>query len=151
VDEIEDPLEAEKNPEMAKLKSQWRELLEKVGALKTSLGGVMADTRPKTLEEGTLVLVCKGPFHHDQLSKPENKSLVEQVLKEFAGRPITLVPVLSEGPVAAAKASPVRSPRSYSAAKIDPKDLEKEEPIVAAVTKLFNGVVVEVKRNTPQK
>jgi len=151
VEEIEDPLEAEKDPEMAKLKSQWREFLEKVGTQKKSLEGVLTDTRPKSLEEGTLVLVCKGPFHHEQLSNPENKKLVEQVLKDFLGRPVTLVPVLAEGDVSPTKPSPLRSPRSFSASKMDPKELEKEEPIVAAVTKLFNGVVVEVKRNTPQK
>ncbi|HJT24643.1 MAG TPA: DNA polymerase III subunit gamma/tau, partial [bacterium] len=43
VDEIEDPVDAEESPEMAKLKSQWQELLEKVGAQKTALKGVLMD------------------------------------------------------------------------------------------------------------
>jgi DNA polymerase III gamma/tau subunit len=152
VDEIEDPVVNDKNPEMAKLKSQWRELLEKVGAQKKALQGVLVDTRPKNIDEGTLVLVCKGQFHHEQLSKPENKILVEKLLEEALGRKITLVPVLPEGTTATAeKPAGPRVPKSASAVKVDVAELEKEEPIVAAAMKLFGGKIVEVKRNNPQK
>lgn len=153
VDEIEDPVAAEKNPELAKLKGQWTEILEKVGVQKKALQGVLTDTRPKNLDEGTLVLVCKGPFHHEQLSKPENKVLIEKVLEDALGRKITLVPVLPEGTAAAAaeKPSNLRAPKPLSAPKVDMEKLEKEEPIVAAAVKMFGGKVVEVKRNNPQK
>jgi hypothetical protein len=151
VDEIEDPIDAGKNPEMAKLKSQWREFLEKVGTQKKALQGILSDTHPKNLDEGTLVLVCKGPFHQEQLSKPENKTLVEQILKEQLGRPITLVPVLPEGTPMPEKPSGPRAPKPLSAPKVDLKELEKEEPLVAAALKMFGGKIVEVKRNNPQK
>jgi len=152
VDEIEDPVEAEASPEMAKLKSQWQELLEKVGAQKASLKGVLVDTRPKKIDEGTLTLVCKGPFHHEQLSKPENKVFVEKILEELIGRKINLVPVLSETKAAAPdKPAGPRAPKPLSAPKVDVEKLEKEEPIVAAALKMFGGKIVEVKRNNPQK
>jgi hypothetical protein len=152
VDEIEDPQENEKNPEMAKLKSQWREILEKVGSQKKALQGILMDTRPKKLEEGTLVLVCKGPFHHEQLSKPENKVLVERLLEEAVGRKINLVPVLPEGAPAASpeKSSGPRAPKALASPKVDVKELEKEEPLVAAALKMFGGKIVEVKRNNPK-
>ena len=155
VDEIEDPVEAEKNPELAKLKSQWREFLESVSAQKKSLQAVLIDTRPKSLDEGTLVLLCKGPFHQEQLSKAENKTLVEQILKDLLGRPITLVPVLAEGaakPSEAKAPSPsARAPKSLVAPTVDVKELEKEEPLVAAALKMFGGKIVEVKRNNPKQ
>ena len=152
VEEIEEPLEAEKNPEMAKLKSQWRELLEKIGAQKKSLQGVMVDTRPTGLDEGTLVLACISQFHHEQLSKPENKVLVEKILEETLGRKINLVPVLPESKAAAPeKTSGPRAPKPLSAPQVDVKELEKEEPLVAATLKMFGAKIVEVKRNNPQK
>lgn len=152
VDEIEEPVEAEQSPEMAKLKSQWQELLEKVGAQKAALKGVLIDTRPKKFDEGVLTLVCKGPFHHEQLSKPENKVLVEKLLEETVGRKITLVPVLSEIKAAVPdKAKGPRAPKPLSAPQVDVEKLEKEEPIVAAALKMFGGKIVEVKRNNPQK
>ena len=152
VDEIEDPAEAEKNPEMAKLKSQWTEFLEKVAIQKKMLEGVLRDTRPKHIDEGTLILVCKGPFHHEQLSKPENKVLVEKLLEEILGRKINLVPVLPEGTATATDKSPaLRAPKPLSALKIDVEKLEKEEPIVAAAMKMFGAKIVDVKRNNPQK
>ncbi len=152
VDEIEEPVEAEQNPEMAKLKSQWQEFLEKVGAQKASLKGVLVDTRPKKIDEGTLTLVCKGPFHHEQLSKPENKVFLEKLLEEVLGRKITLVPVLPESSAPSPeKPSGPRAPKPLSAPKVDVEKLEKEEPIVAAALKMFGGKIVEVKRNNPQK
>ncbi|HVM31838.1 MAG TPA: DNA polymerase III subunit gamma/tau [bacterium] len=154
VEEIEDFEQDSKNPEMAKLKSQWREFLETVAGQKKALQGVLVDTRPKSLEEGTLVLTCKGPFHQEQLSKAENKTLVEQILKDLMGRPITLVPVLgAEAPKAADTKAPgtARAPKAMAAPAVDVKELEKEEPLVAAALKMFGGKIVEVKRNTPKQ
>jgi DNA polymerase-3 subunit gamma/tau len=154
VEEIEDSIEAGKNPELAKLKSQWREFLESISAQKKSLQAVLIDTRPKTLDEGTLVLLCKGPFHQEQLSKTENKTLVEQILKDLLGRPITLVPVLTEGaakPSETKAPSASRAPKSLVAPTVDVKELEKEEPLVAAALKMFGGKIVEVKRNNPKQ
>ena len=152
VDEIEDAVEAEKSPEMAKLKGQWREMLEKIGTKNKSLRGVMEDTRPKTMDEGTLVLVCKGPFHLEQLAKPENKAIVEDLLAEILGHKISLVPVLPEKPSVVGEKSPgPRAPKPLSAPVLDEKRLEKEEPLVAAAINIFGAKVVEVKRNSPQK
>jgi DNA polymerase-3 subunit gamma/tau len=152
VDEIEEPLEADGSPEIAKLKSQWQELLEKVGAKNASLKAVLADTRPKTLDSGTLVLLCKGPFHYEKLSVTENKVLVEGFIEELVGRKINLIPVLPEGAVknASSEKPAVRAPKPLSSPKIDVKEIEKEEPVVAAAMKLFGAKVVEVKRSNPK-
>jgi len=112
----------------------------------------MEDTQPKSLELDTLIIACKGPFHHEQLSKPENKALVEKLLEEMLGRKVTLAPVLADGaPQAPEKPSGPRAPKSLSAPKIDVEKLEKEEPLVAATMKMFGAKIVEVKRNNPQK
>jgi hypothetical protein len=153
VDEIEEPVETDSSPELAKLKSQWQELLEKIGAKKAALKGVLIDTRPKTLDEKTLVLLCKGPFHFEQLSKTENKDLVESVIEEMVGHKISLIPLLPAAAVknASSEKPALRAPKPMSSPKIDVKEIEKEEPVVAAAMKLFGAKVVEVKRNTPPK
>jgi len=152
VDEIEEPVEADGSPEIAKLKSQWQELLEKVGAKNASLKAVLADTKPKTLDSGTLVLLCKGPFHFEKLSVPENKVLVENFIEELVGRKINIIPVLPEGAVknASSEKPAVRAPKPLASPKMDVKEMEKEEPVVAAAMKLFGAKVVEVKRNNPK-
>ena len=152
VDEIEEPVEADGSPEIAKLKSQWHELLEKVGFKNASLKAVLADTRPKTLDSGTLVLLCKGPFHYEKLSVTENKVLVEGFIEELVGRKINLIPVLPEGAVknASSEKPAVRAPKPLSSPKMDVKEMEKEEPVVAAAMKLFGAKVVEVKRSNPK-
>ncbi len=80
VDEIEEPIEAESSPEMAKLKSQWQELLEKVGAKNATIKAVLNDTHPKSIKDGVLTLSCKGPFHFDKLSVAENRAIVEGII-----------------------------------------------------------------------
>jgi DNA polymerase-3 subunit gamma/tau len=154
VEEIEDPVEAEKNPDLAKLKSQWREFLETVAAQKKTLYGILADTHPKSLEEGTLILTCKGPFHQEQLSKSENKTFLEQILKETLGRAVNLVPVLgTDAPKTSESKTPgaARAPKAMTTPAVDVKELEKEEPLVAAALKMFGGKIVEVKRNAPKQ
>ena len=154
VEEIEDPVEAEKNPDLAKLKSQWREFLETVAAQKKTLYGILADTYPKSLEEGTLILTCKGPFHQEQLSKSENKTFLEQILKETLGRAVNLVPVLgTDAPKTSESKTPgaARAPKAMTTPAVDVKELEKEEPLVAAALKMFGGKIVEVKRNAPKQ
>jgi DNA polymerase-3 subunit gamma/tau len=153
VDEIEESAEGTGNPELSKLRSQWREVLEKVGAQNRSLKGILSDTRPKNLEDGTLVLMCKSVFHQEQMAKAENKILVEKSLEALLGRKIVLVPVLPEAPspAAAPKAAGPRAPRPASAPKVDLKELERDEPIVAATVKLFGAKVVEVKKSNPTK
>jgi len=153
VDEIEEPAETDGSPEIAKLKSQWQELLEKVGAKNAPLKAVLADTRPKTLDGGTLVLLCKGPFHYEKLSVSENKVLVENFIEELVGRKINLIPVLPESAVKniSSEKSAVRAPKPLSSPKMDVKEVEKEEPVVAAAMKLFGAKVVEVKRSNPPK
>ncbi len=152
VDEIEEPVAAEGDPDMAKLKSHWQELLETVGVKNATLKAVLTDTRPKSMEDGTLVLVCKSQFHQERMSTPENKILMEGLLEKIIGRKINLVAVLPEGAASSPeKAAGLRAPKAMAAPKIDVKELEKEEPIVAATMKLFGAKVVEVKRNTSQK
>jgi DNA polymerase-3 subunit gamma/tau len=152
VDEIEEPIEAESSPEMAKLKSQWQELLEKVGAKKAALKGVLLDTRPKSIDNHVLTLLCKGPFHYEQLSKPENKALVESALEELLGNKTELVPLAPQtGAKSTGDKPAMRSPKSMSNPKVDVKEIEKDEPVVAAAMKLFGAKVVEVKRNNSQK
>ena len=125
----------------------WKKSL----AQKKSLEAILRDTHPKKLDEGTLVLACLGPFHQEQMAKPENKILVEKILEEETGRPIHLVPVLAgPAPVDPAKPNGPRAPKPLSVPKIDTKELEKEEPIVAAALKMFGGKIVEIKRTSPQ-
>jgi hypothetical protein len=166
VEEIAEPVGAEPAPEMARVKSHWREFLDKVYELNRGLHGVLSDTRPKSFEGGALVLSCKGPFHRDQLDKPENKKLIESLLEEATTLKVNVVPVLSgegaaprpAGPAAGAReARPAQAPQDEVLKPLEPaggkskaemKELEKQEPFVAAVVKLFDGKVVDVKKTT---
>ena len=97
-------------------------------------------------------MLCKGPFHYEKLSVTENKVLVEGFIEELVGRKINLIPLLPEGAVknASSEKPAVRAPKPLSSPKMDVKEIEKEEPAVAAAMKLFGAKVVEVKRSNPR-
>lgn len=145
VSEIEEPADSNEDPRLTALKSQWREVLEKVGALKKGLQGILTDCRPKSLDQDTLVLICKGPFHQEQIQLPENKRLVEQVIAAVANAPLKLVAVLPDHMTPTVKTeSGVVKPHAHP--KVDVQALQKDEPLVKAVMEMFDGKVVDVIR-----
>jgi hypothetical protein len=145
VSEIEEPADSNEDPHLTALKSQWREVLEKVGALKKGLQGILTDCRPKSLDRDTLVVVCKSPFHQDHIQLPENKRLVEQVVSAIANTPLKLVAVLPDHMTPAVKTeSGVVKPHAHP--KVDVQALQKDEPLVKAVMEMFDGKVVDVIR-----
>lgn len=144
VTEIEEP-SADEDPRLGALKSQWREVLEKTGALKKALQGILADCKPQSMEEGTLVLSCKSAFHQSQLQSAENAHLVEQVVGEVVGSPVKLVAVVANAAAHAPKTGKgVLKPQAHP--KVDMQELQKEEPLVKAVMEMFDGKVVDVIR-----
>jgi DNA polymerase-3 subunit gamma/tau len=145
VSEIEEPSDSNEDPRLTALKQQWREVLEKVGVLKKALQGILTDCRPKSVDRDTLVVVCKGPFHQEQILLPENKRLVEQVITEIAKTPLKLVAVLPDHMTPTIKTeSGVVKPHAHP--KVDVQALQKDEPLVKAVMEMFDGKVVDVIR-----
>ena len=145
VSEIEEPSDSNEDPRLTALKSQWREVLEKVGALKKGLQGILTDCRPKSVDQDTLVVVCKSPFHQDHIQLPENKRLVEQVIASVVNAPLKLVAVLPNNMTPVVKTeSGVIKPHAHP--KVDVQALQKDEPLVKAVMEMFDGKVVDVIR-----
>jgi DNA polymerase-3 subunit gamma/tau len=145
VSEIEEPAVTDVDPNMAAIKSQWREILEKCGTLKKTLQAILADCRPQSYDRGTLVLSCKSAFHQEQLQKPEHKRLIEQSIEQTVNLKVNLVPVMSEAAAVVSKTGG-GAPKPQARPVVDVQALRKEEPLVKAVMDIFDGKVVDVIR-----
>ncbi len=146
VSEIDEPTDANEDPRLSALKSQWREVLEKMAEQKKLLQSILLDCRPKSFEADTLVLTCKSDFHRDTIETPENKRLVEQVFSGVLNVPVKVVAVAAGAAARVAKTgSGVLKPQAHP--KVDVQALQKEEPLVKAVMEMFDGKVVDVIRS----
>lgn len=150
VSEIADAVPESATPELSKIRSGWKEFLEKVYASRRSLHGVLLDTQPKSWDNGVLTIACKGPFHREQVEKEENRKILEAYLGEVTGLKVAITGSLSgdaPAPKTVVREAGVLKPMGKTAAEM--KEIGKQEPFVEAVVKLFNGKVVDVKKSRP--
>jgi len=146
VTEIEDASESAGDPNLAAVKSQWREVLEKIATQKKALQGVLLDCPPKTWDRGTLVLACKSAFHQEQIQVAGNKHLIEQVIEEVLNLKVNVVAVLSDQVAQQAKTEK-GVPKPSARPKVDVQAIQKDEPLVKAVMEMFDGKIVDVVRS----
>jgi len=140
---------ADAPPELAKVKSMWRDILDKTYALNRALQGVLADTKPRSYENGTLILACKSPFHREQAEKAENRKNIERIIEEVTGLKVHLAPVLADAKAAPKKKESAKDEVLKPMGKTGPEvDEAMKDPWVERVVKTFNGKVVDVKKTS---
>lgn len=86
-----EPLPAmEPNNELERLRLNWRQLLAEVPqALKrTNAIAILrsADVKPVAIEGDTVILDSKYEFYKEQIERPENLSIAEEIISNFLGR-----------------------------------------------------------------
>jgi DNA polymerase-3 subunit gamma/tau len=78
------------NNEIERLKQSWRQLLaEAPPAIKRSNAIAIlrsADVKPVSMEGDTVILDSKYEFYKEQIERPENITIAEQIISNFLGR-----------------------------------------------------------------
>ena len=89
--EPEVPAEPEPGSEVERLAQNWRRIIEEApqNLKKTTALAILrsADVRPVAIEADTVVLTSKFDFYKDQIEKPENQRIAEQIISGFLGHP----------------------------------------------------------------
>jgi len=85
------PAELEPGSEVERLAQNWRRIIEEAppNIKKTTALAILrsADVRPVAIEADTVVLSSKFDFYKDQIEKPENQRIAEQIISGFLGHP----------------------------------------------------------------
>ena len=121
------PIEAVPPPHM--VLDIWPAFLDRVGKQKMSLAAYLAHARPLSLEDSTLTLGVPGfALHQEVLSLTDHKRLIERLLGELCGRPITVQYVTMADAEQAAASAMAAEPAA--------------PPIVQDIVNLFNATLL---------
>jgi len=82
-----------------KINRAWSIIAGQVKKRKIPLFAVLQEGRPVELENGVLTIgfPAGAEFHKSQVEKPENLTLVTEVLQEFTGAPLRVICQVAEG------------------------------------------------------
>ncbi len=77
--------------ETEKLRLNWRQAIEQApdDTKRTPAIAILrsAGVKPVAIEEDTIVLAFRYPYHQEQIEKPENQEIAEKIISNFLGRP----------------------------------------------------------------
>jgi DNA polymerase III subunit gamma/tau len=84
------------NLSTSEILEKWPEFLVKIKKYNHSLSFVLQNSEPREIKDGKLSLAFKYKFHHDRVSDPNIKGLVEDNLSEVFGRGLSFVALIDE-------------------------------------------------------
>lgn len=88
--------EAPGNVGMDQIIAKWNEVLAKVKQHNHSLSFILRVCRPKNINGGQLQMAFKYKFHKDRVDEPNIKSIIEKVLQQVYGLPLTVSALVDE-------------------------------------------------------
>ncbi len=111
----------------------WGKVMSALKTKKPGLASFLAQSRLMERTDTHLVIGVQAGFRLEQVEKPENRGLIEQIAGGILGRnvQVRLRPLADEGKSSAAPKTPVK------------KKPDEEDPMVQNALRIFGGEVVE--------
>jgi hypothetical protein len=81
----------------AQLMAKWNEVLARVKKYNHSLSFILRICEPRELNNNQLCLAFKYKFHKDRVNDPKIREIIEKVLAEVYGAPLTIEAMIDEG------------------------------------------------------
>lgn len=124
------------------IEEKWNEVLAKVKQYNHSLSFILRVCQPRGLNGNQLCLAFKYKFHKDRVSEAAIRNIVEKVLHQVYGAPITIEAVIDENLEVAA--SKLVSEEPVDLKKAVPAQAEKSEQgnMIDNLLKTFGGKIV---------
>jgi DNA polymerase-3 subunit gamma/tau len=126
--------------EVEKLRSGWRDVLDRVGRMAAVARAPLVDARP-TAVEGSVVTVAFDPEFADGIAgfdSARNRMALEHALTETLGRPVRARLVAGGAPAAESARAPAESARAPAANRTD----RTRDPAVRKVIEKFGGTII---------
>ncbi len=103
--------------------SKWHEVLAKIKQYNHSLSFILRVCEPKTVNGNQLCLAFKYKFHNDRMKDMNIRTVIEKVLNEVYGQPLTIESVIDE-----TITTPTDKPAPLAEIKIEPA-IGTNEPV----------------------
>ena len=104
--------------------SKWHEVLAKVKKYNHSLSFILRVCQPKDINGHQLCLAFRYKFHKDRINEASINELIEKVLKEVYGLPLTIIAEIDES-IAPVSNNIVTTPATRQAAAGEPDMIKK--------------------------
>jgi DNA polymerase-3 subunit gamma/tau len=114
---------------------RWPAVLQAVRTERKTAEALLRSCTPVAMEGETVTLACDGEFHARELSKPENKRLVEASISRAVGQPCYVTCVVRDKKAEVAKPGP--------SAGLDATKPDDNDPLVRAALRMLNARVLE--------
>ena len=81
----------EPGSEIEQMRQNWRQVIEQApeNTKRTPAIAILrsAGVKPVAIEDDTIILAFRYPYHKEQIEKPENQQIAEKIIGNFLGRP----------------------------------------------------------------
>jgi len=81
----------EPGSEIEQMRANWKQVIEQApeNTKRTPAIAILrsAGVKPVAIEDDTIVLAFRYPYHKEQIEKPENQQIAEKIIGNFLGRP----------------------------------------------------------------
>ena len=81
----------EPGSEIEQMRLNWRQVIEQApeNTKRTPAIAILrsAGVKPVAMEDDTIILAFRYPYHKEQIEKPENQQIAEKIIANFLGRP----------------------------------------------------------------
>ncbi|UCC90817.1 MAG: DNA polymerase III subunit gamma/tau [Dehalococcoidia bacterium] len=81
----------EPGSEIEQMRQNWRQVIEQApeNTKRTPAIAILrsAGVKPVAMEDDTIILAFRYPYHKEQIEKPENQQIAEKIIGNFLGRP----------------------------------------------------------------
>ena len=84
--------------DLDKVKRDWSLVLEEVRKVSRSLQALLAEGRPRSLDDDRLQLECRYDFHARQLEQPKNAAVVAEAIRLVLGVSLRIVTTVGDAP-----------------------------------------------------
>ncbi|TCS95438.1 DNA polymerase III subunit gamma/tau [Hazenella coriacea] len=133
-------LEQLSSERLAEVKRVWSDILHRIKEEKITVHAWLMDGEPVGATNDTVLVAFKSKIHRETTEKEAHKSLIEQVMGKFLGRPMALYTLMhSDWGQVETKKAPDQMPSTES----EPIKKDSEE-IVRKAIELFGENLVEV-------
>jgi DNA polymerase-3 subunit gamma/tau len=120
---------------LEEIEGRWEEIKRDVRPRSPAVQALLHGARPLDVEASTLVLLAASPFHKDNLEKPQNRKIVEEVVRRHVS---TIVAI-----------------RCTIEAKAEGRDLRgqireaRKDELVRAAMNIFEAHIVDIEPEEP--
>jgi len=134
-------------PDREKILSRWSEVLAKIKKYNHSLSFILHQCLPRDLAGNRLCLAFKYKFHKDRINEAKMKEIVQNVLREVYGAPLSIEAVIDENMEVAEPANKGGGVETNLELEIPveeslPGNAGEEKDMMSDLLKTFGGKIV---------